>query len=70
MSDVETIDDLMPTATPTPEQVREWRSLSRDEQVRRLAVALSHPDCRVETADTMSDILAEAHAQSDAKRHG
>jgi hypothetical protein len=70
MSDVETIDDLMPTATPSPEQIREWRSLSRDEQVRRLAASLSHPDCRAETTDTMSDILAAAHARSDSKRRG
>lgn len=70
MSDAETIDNLMPSATPSPEQIRDWRSLSRDEQVRRLAVALSHPDCRAETTDTMSEILAAAHARSDAKRHG
>jgi len=70
MSDHEALDDLMPSATPSPEQIREWQGLSRDEQLRRLRLALSHPDCQTATTDTMDDVLAVARARADAKRDG
>ena len=52
----------MPLATPTEEDIRKWDALPRDEQLRRLRAALTHPDCATATPDTMRDILAEAQA--------
>ena len=59
--------DVMPSATPTKEDIRNWDALPRDEQLRRLRAALTHPDCATATPDTMSDILAEAHARADSR---
>ena len=55
--------EVMPTATPSDEDVRKWEALPRDEQVRRLRAALTQPDCLAATSDTMSDILAKARAR-------
>ena len=60
--------DVMPSATPTEEDIRKWDALPRDEQLRRLRAALTHPDCATATRDTMSDILAEAQARADSRR--
>ena len=67
----ETIDrivDVMPSATPTEENIRKWDALPRDEQLRRLRAALTHPDCATATPDTMSGVLAEARARADSRR--
>jgi hypothetical protein len=63
----ETID-VMPSATPTEEDVRKWDTLSREEQLRRLRAALTHSDCATTTTDTMNDILAEARSRADSTR--
>ena len=62
------IVDVMPSATPTEEDIRKWDALPRDEQLRRLRAVLTQPDCATATPDTMSDILAEARARADSRR--
>jgi predicted O-methyltransferase YrrM len=69
-SSIDSIDNVMPSATPTEEEIRAWEALARDEQLRRLRAALEHPDCATATTATMSDILAVARARADAKRRG
>jgi hypothetical protein len=54
----------MPSATPTEEQIRIWQALPRDEQLRRLRVALTRPDCATVTTASMDEILAEARARA------
>jgi len=61
---VGTAVDAMPSATPSEEDIRKWDALPRDEQLRRLRAALTHPDCAAATTDTMSDILAEARKRA------
>ena len=63
-----TTTDVMPSATPSEEDVRHWEALPRDEQLRRLRAALGHPDCATATTETMSEILAEARARADSSR--
>ena len=60
--------DVMPSATPTEEDIRKWEALPRDEQLRRLRAALTRPDCATATTQTMSEILAEARARVDSNR--
>jgi hypothetical protein len=60
--------DVMPSATPTEEDIRKWDALPRDEQLRRMRATLTHPDCATATPETMSDILAEAHARAESRR--
>jgi len=65
-----TMDHVSLSATPTEEEIRAWEALSREEQLRRLRSALTHPDCATATTATMSDILAEARALADAQPRG
>jgi hypothetical protein len=67
----DTIDStahVMPSATPTEEEIRIWQALPRDEQLRRLRATLTHPDCKAVTTASMDEILAEARARADSRR--
>lgn len=60
--------DVVPSATPSEEDLRKWEALPRDEQLRRLRAALAHPDCGTPTADSMSEVLAAARSRVDSRR--
>jgi hypothetical protein len=66
----ETLDRVRPSATPIEEDVRVWKTLPREEQLRLLRAALTHPDCATVSAATMSEILAEARRRADARSRG
>jgi hypothetical protein len=71
MSDkIETLDHVIPSAMPTEEDVRAWEALPREEQLRRLRAALSHPDCAIVSAATMKDVLDEARKRADTHSRG
>ena len=71
MSDqIDALERVLPSASPSEEDVRAWEALSRDEQLRLLRAALSHPDCAQVSAATMSEILAEARRRADARSRG
>jgi hypothetical protein len=61
------VDQVMPSATPTDDEVRIWQALPRDEQLRRLRAALTHPHCTAVTTASIDEILAEARARSDSR---
>lgn len=61
--------EVEPSAVPTDEELRTWAELPRDEQLRRLRLALSNADSATAADATMSDILAVARARAD-DRHG
>jgi hypothetical protein len=69
-AELDTLSRVLPTATPTEEDLRAWEAMPRDEQLRLLRMALTHPDCGTATAATMSDILAEARKRADARARG
>jgi hypothetical protein len=58
----------MPSATPSAEDVSEWHGLSRDEQLKRLRSALTHPDSATPSKADMTDILRRAQATAKARR--
>lgn len=66
-STVETGSFVMPSATPSAEDVSEWQGLSRDEQLKRLRSALTHPDCNTPSEADMTDILRRARAAAKAR---
>jgi hypothetical protein len=71
MSDkIDILDQALPSATPSEDDVRAWEALSREEQLRRLRAALSHPDCATVSSSSMVDILAEARKRADTRSRG
>jgi len=71
MSDkIDTLDQVIPSAMPTEEDVRAWEALPREEQLRRLRAALSHPDCAIVSVATMKDVLDEARRRADTHSRG
>ncbi len=60
---------VMPSATPTEEEILAWNRLPRDEQLRRLRLSLGGPECSTVSPDSMADVLAEARRRADAS-HG
>ena len=68
MSETLTFPDVVPSATPTEAEIAAWQSLPRDEQVRRMQLALAHADCSIVSNATMAGIRAEGHALA-MKRH-
>jgi hypothetical protein len=67
---IDTLKRVLPSASPSEEDVRAWEALSREEQLRLLRAALSHPDCAKVSAATMREILAEARKRADARSRG
>lgn len=61
---------VMPSATPTEAEIAAWAALPRDEKVRRYQEALAHPDCSVQTSDSMTEILAAARKRVAARTNG
>jgi hypothetical protein len=41
MKSTDAIADVMPSATPTEEEIRAWEALPRDEQLRRMRAVLT-----------------------------
>jgi len=63
-----TLTDVMPSATPSDEDIAAWEKLSREEQLERLRQELAHPDCDLITTNTMADILALARQRAARKQ--
>jgi len=53
----------MPSATPTEAEIAAWRELPRDEQVRRLRLALTSVEASTACDATMAEIWAEVEAE-------
>lgn len=71
MSETTTITDtIMPSATPTEDEIRRWQALPRDEQVRRMRQTLDEAEASGTTDKTMDDIKAAAKARLATMRHG
>jgi hypothetical protein len=62
------LSGVMPSATPTDEEIAAWNELSREEQLKRYRELFSHPDCNTVSGATMDDILAEARRRSALPR--
>jgi hypothetical protein len=65
---INSVPYVMPSATPSEEEIRIWQALPRDEQLRRLRTVLTHPDCTAVNTASMGEILAEGRARADSHR--
>lgn len=70
MSDTKIFPDVMPSATPSDADIVAWQSLPRDEQVRRMRLELSHPDCGAVGTATFDEIRARGQALAAQLRNG
>jgi uncharacterized protein YbaP (TraB family) len=66
MSD--TLTKVIPSATPTDEEIAAWNELPRDEQLRRLRLDLTHPDACVPSTHSMADIWAKIRERRNSPR--
>ena len=69
MSDSKTLSDVMPSATPSEADIAAWKDLPRDEQVRRMRLALTDPERNRDSGKNMADIWAEIKTRR-ASSHG
>ena len=63
-----TLTEVMPSTTPSDEEIAAWEKLSREEQLERLRLEMAHPDCDLIATDTMADILALARQRAARKQ--
>jgi hypothetical protein len=71
MSDtITTAIPVMPSATPSEDEIAAWEALPRDEQLRRLRALLSSEEASTATDTTMAEILAEARRRADDRARG
>lgn len=70
MDDIKTMPDVMPSATPIEAEIAAWNMLPRDEQVRRMKLALSHADCSIVGTSNMDDIRARGQGLAAKQRNG
>lgn len=68
MTDVK--DDIMPSATPTEDEIRRWQALPRDEQLKRMQNALDAAFASGISERTMDDIKAAARERVAKLRNG
>lgn len=57
------LNDVKPSATPSDQEIAAWKSLPRDEQLRRLREELMHPDGCVAGPSGMAEIWAKIKAR-------
>jgi uncharacterized protein YbaP (TraB family) len=65
---VDTLNTVMPSATPTEEEIAAWEELPRDEQLRRMRHMLASLEASTPCNTTMAEIWAEI--DSDVPPHG
>ncbi len=71
MSDtITTATPVMPSATPSEDEIAAWEALPRDEQLRRLRALLSSEEASTATDTTMAEILAEARRRAGERARG
>ncbi|MEL6216348.1 MAG: hypothetical protein AAFQ99_11815 [Pseudomonadota bacterium] len=63
-------DDIMPSATPTEDEIRRWQALPRDEQLKRMQRALDEGLASGISERSMDDIKATAKARVAKLRNG
>lgn len=68
MTDVK--DDIMPSATPTEDEIRRWQAFPRDEQLKRMQNALDAAFASGISERTMDDIKAAARERVAKLRNG
>jgi len=70
MNDTTTFPAVTPSATPSDAKIFAWQALPRDEQLRRLRLELSHPDCSTVSDATMEEIRVRGQGAAAKFRNG
>lgn len=70
MSETTIKDDVMPSATPSDDEIRRWQALPRDEQTKRLRQTLDEADASGTSNRTMDDIEVAALKRLATMGHG
>ncbi len=68
MSEVK--DDIMPSATPSEDEIRRWSALPRDEQLKRMRKALIDGEHSGLSERSMDEIKAAARERVAKLRNG
>ncbi|MBU1211964.1 MAG: hypothetical protein KJ587_11905 [Alphaproteobacteria bacterium] len=68
MSEVK--DDIMPSATPSEDEIRRWNALPRDEQLKRMRQALIDGEQSGLSERSMDEIKAAARGRVAKLRNG
>jgi hypothetical protein len=63
MSTTDTLTDVIPSATPSDAEIAAWHALPRDEQLRRLRAAVTHPDATTVSSGGMADVWDKIKAR-------
>jgi len=61
------IDTVMPSATPTEEEIAAWQALPRNEQLRRLRQTLTSPEASTPCSTTMAEIWSKIDSDAPAR---
>ncbi len=70
MAKTNLMDDIMPSATPSAEEIRRWQALPREEQLARMKAALNQAAEGPRSDRSMEDIKAAALQKIAAREHG
>lgn len=70
MEKIRVLDDVMPSATPSPEEIQRWQALPRDEQLARMKAALGQAADGPRSTRSMQDIKDAALAKIAKKENG
>lgn len=70
MDKIRVLDDVMPSAAPSPDDIRAWQALPRDEQLARMKSALNRAADGPRSTCTMQDIKAAALAKIAKRENG
>lgn len=63
-------DDILPSATPTDDEIRRWQALPRDEQLRRMQALFADPASTTPGSRSMDEIRQDALARIASRDHG
>lgn len=63
-------DEIMPSATPTEDEIRRWQALPRDEQLSRMRLTIQKALDSGISDKTMDDIKTAALARISTSKNG
>ena len=70
MEKIRILDDVMPSATPSPEDIRRWQALPRDELFARMKSALNRAADGPRSTRTMQNIKDAALTKIAKRENG
>jgi hypothetical protein len=69
MKSSSSIVDIYPSATPSPDEVKAWQALDREEQVKRIRELLDEAEKSGFVEASMEEIIKEANDEMQKEIH-